>query len=306
MKKALITTICNYMRSQDNVYMLTGDLGFGVMNPILEEFPERFFNLGICEQNMASVAAGMGMDGNVAFVYSIGNFPTLRCLEQIRNDVAYHHANVKIISVGGGFAYGNLGMSHHATEDIAIMRSIPGMMVLSPADPNETVEAVRIAMETDGPVYIRLGRGGEANLQEQTKLDGNHPVQLTSGSKIAVLSTGVITKEVLAAAEILKQEGVEISTYSVPVIKPLNIEIVQKLAKENDVIFTVEEHTIDGGFGGAIAEIVGEMTGCKATVRRIGMKNEFTSVVGSPDYLRHYYGMDRHGIIENIKKFCEE
>ena len=161
MKKALIRTLCDLMSQNNNIYLFTGDLGYGVMNPILEQHKDRFINAGICEQNMLSSATGMAMCGNIVFVYSIGNFPTLRCMEQIRNDAAYHKANVKIVAVGGGFAYGQLGMSHHATEDIAMMRAIPNMTVLVPADPLETVEAVKLAAVIDGPVYIRLGRGGK-------------------------------------------------------------------------------------------------------------------------------------------------
>lgn len=159
MKKALINAVCNLMDENENVYMFTADLGYGVMNNIIENYSEKFVNMGICEQNMASTAAGMAMEGNIVFMYSIGNFPTLRCLEQIRNDIAYHCANVKIVAVGGGFAYGNLGMSHHATEDIAVMRAIPGMTVFSPADSSEVTAVVKEAAKIDECSIYKIGAG---------------------------------------------------------------------------------------------------------------------------------------------------
>lgn len=165
MKKALVNTLLELMEKQDNIYVFTGDLGFGVMNPIIEKYGNHFINVGICEQNLTAAATGMAMEGNIVFTYSIGNFPTLRCMEQIRNDACYHNANVKIISVGGGFAYGQLGMSHHATEDVAMLRALPNMTVLTPADTYETKEAIKLAVKIDGPVYIRLGRGGEKDIK---------------------------------------------------------------------------------------------------------------------------------------------
>lgn len=302
MKRALIQTLSEYFEKQENAYLLIGDLGYGVIDPLKKNWPNRVINMGICEQNMASVASGMAIEGNIVFTYSIGNFPTLRCIEQIRNDIAYHRANVKIVSVGAGFSYGNLGMSHHALEDISMMRSIPGMAVISPADPNETVEAVKFAFENDGPVYIRLGRGGEANIQQKTGFDGNKMIEICRGMSIAILSTGLITKEAVKTAEKLAENGITPSVYSVPVIKPLDTESLREIVNRYSLIVTLEEHTKEGGFGGAISEVV---TGYSrnATVLRIGMDNAFPSVVGSPDYLRKHYRLDCEGITQSILHF---
>ena len=161
MRNHLINELTAIAKKDKDVMLIAGDLGFGVLNEFMETLPDQFINAGICEQNMASVAAGLALEGKKVYVYSIGNFPGIRCLEQVRNDICYHNANVKIIVVGGGFAYGQLGMSHHATEDLSIMRSLPNMTVYSPSDPLEAVDVIREAYATEGPGYIRLGKGGE-------------------------------------------------------------------------------------------------------------------------------------------------
>lgn len=308
MKKALINTINDLMYENKNIYMFTADLGYGVMNKIVENHPERFINVGICEQNMTSMAAGMAMEGNIVFTYSIGNFPTLRCLEQIRNDVAYHHANVKIVAVGGGFAYGNLGMSHHATEDIAVMRAIPGMTVFSPADAAETTAVIKEAVKIDGPVYIRLGRGGESDITH-ISFDINRIMPVAKKEvqcakySVALLGTGTVVADAAKAVEQLG-ECFDVSVYSVTKIKPLDIESVIKICKENDYVATIEEHNVAGGVGSAIAEIISE-AGIGIRLLRIGMDDQFTQVVGSPNYLRHYYELDCEGIVRRVRSLLE-
>lgn len=304
MKKALIQTLCDLMVYNNNVYLFTGDLGYGVMNPIFEQHKDRFINAGICEQNMLSAATGMAMCGNIVFVYSIGNFPTLRCMEQIRNDAAYHNANVKIVAVGGGFAYGQLGMSHHATEDVAMLRAIPNLTVLAPADSAETTEAVKLAAKIDGPVYIRLGRGREKSINHK-ELDITRLMELnithnnSSPKKIALVGSGIVMPDVEEAAVFLASEY-NVSAYSLANIKPADIEAIKKVCIENDYVFTIEEHQIIGGLGSLFAEVIAE-NNIDVTFRRIGMRDQFTQVVGSPNYLRKTYKIDRDGIISTVK-----
>src|ERR1700674_158007 len=162
MRAAFFRALMDVASNDQRITLIVGDLGFGVVEPFAKQFPAQFLNAGVAEQNMTGVAAGMALMGRVVFTYSIANFPTLRCLEQIRNDVCYHRANVKIVALGGGFAYGALGMTHHATEDLAILRALPEMTVIAPGDPIETVHATRAIASTPGPVYLRLGRAGEA------------------------------------------------------------------------------------------------------------------------------------------------
>jgi transketolase len=167
MRDAFVRTLIDIAKEDKNVHLITGDLGFGVLKPFWEQLPDQFTNAGIAEQNMTSFAAGLALEGKTVFTYSIGNFPTLRCLEQIRNDCAYHNANVKIVCVGGGFVYGSLGMSHHATEDLAIMRALPDVTVLAPGDLVEAECATRAIYEHQGTCYLRLGRGGEKRIHEK-------------------------------------------------------------------------------------------------------------------------------------------
>ncbi|HRM26091.1 MAG TPA: hypothetical protein PKZ81_07620 [Clostridia bacterium] len=160
MRDTFVRTLITLAKNNPNIELFTGDLGFGVLKPFWEQLPDQFVNAGIAEQNMTAAAAGAAGEGKIVFTYSIGNFPTLRCLEQIRNDCAYHDANVKIVCVGGGFVYGSLGMSHQATEDIAVMRALPNVAVLCPGDPAEAEAATKAIAEYPGTCYLRLGRGG--------------------------------------------------------------------------------------------------------------------------------------------------
>src|SRR5712691_8203679 len=161
MRPAFFRALPELAAADERVNLVVGDLGFGVVEPFVERFPARFFNAGVAEQNMTGIAAGLALSGKTVFTYSIANFPTLRCLEQIRNDVCYHRADVKVVSVGCGLAYGNLGVTHHASEDVAIMRALPNMTVVAPGDPIEARLGTRAVVALDGPAYLRLGRAGE-------------------------------------------------------------------------------------------------------------------------------------------------
>lgn len=303
MRNSVVAEITRQAEKNESIYLLTGDLGFNVLNVFWDKFPDRFINCGISEQNMTAVAAGMGLDGKCVFTYSIGNFPTLRCLEQIRNDICYPKANVKIIGLGSGFAYGDLGMSHHATEDIACMRSLPNMTVFSPCDPLEAIAAVKAAVQIDGPCYIRIGRGKEPCLRDAfDSLEVGKGYCLFSGSQIAILSTGAITAEAKHACEILKAEGIEVSLFDFPTIKPIDDKLISDLAKTNHHLISLEEGNVFGGFGGAVAEVLSEIEGEHAVLKRMGLQDEFTSIVGDTEHLRHYYKMDAQAIVKAVKE----
>ena len=169
MRDTFVKTLLEIAKKDKNVYIVTGDLGFGVLRPFWEELPDQIINAGIAEQNMTSIAAGLALQGKIVYTYSIGNFPTLRCIEQIRNDCAYHNANVKVVCVGGGFVYGSLGMSHHATEDIAVMRALPDVAVFAPGDLCEAEEITKAIANYEGTCYLRLGRGGEKRIHKEIK-----------------------------------------------------------------------------------------------------------------------------------------
>lgn len=299
MRNTFVKTLCEIAEDDKDVILITGDLGFGVLDKYWDKYPNRFINAGIAEQNMTSVATGMALEGKKVYTYSIANFPTLRCLEQIRNDAAYHNANLKIVSIGAGFAYGGAGMSHHATEDLAIMRSLPNVTVFSPGDPIETIEITKAANEINGTCYIRLGKGGEKNIH--AKIDSfkiGKALKILEGNEICIFATGAILSEANKAAINLNSKGISTSLYSFPTVKPIDKEIIEHCAKNHKCIISVEEHNVVGGFGSAIAEVLSEIEGKHAYLRKIGLQDIYSSVVGSQNYLRDYYDICSNKIEE--------
>ncbi len=297
MRDAFVRALLKEMARDSRIALITGDLGFGVLRPVKERFPDRLINAGIAEQGMVGLAAGLAMTGRKVVVYSIGNFPTLRPLEQIRNDCAYHGLDVKIVCVGGGFVYGSLGMSHHATEDMSVMRAIPGITCFTPGDPAEAEAVTPVMFETPGTCYLRLGRGNEPRAHEGSLEDWVFPraVRLREGGDIALLSAGGILTELKRAADALAERGVEAEVVSFPCLKPLDRDAVADLAGRYRELITVEENTVVGGFGSAVSEIVAEMgAGCR--VRRMGLRDTFSTVVGDQAYLRKVYGIDAEAI----------
>lgn len=310
MRDTVIRTLIELGKEDKDVELITGDLGFGVLKSFWETLPNQFINAGIAEQNMTGVAAGMALEGKKVFTYSIGNFPTLRCLEQIRNDCAYHNANVNVICVGGGYVYGSLGMSHHATEDIAILRALPDVTVICPGDPIEAALAVKKIAQTDGTCYLRLGRGGEQNVNTVIKeFEIGKAYKLRDAKdmnkKVAVFSTGAILEETTKACDMLEEQGIAVEQYSFPTVKPIDRAVIEDCANRFDNIFTVEEHNIVGGFGGAVAEVLAECGG-KAKLHRIGIDDFYCIEVGSQAYLREQVGINAEGIVRKVKGVFDE
>lgn len=302
MRDTFVRTLIEEAKKDKNIQLITGDLGFGVLKPYWEALPDQFINAGIAEQNMTSVAAGMALEGKTVFTYSIGNFPTLRCLEQIRNDCAYHKANVKIVCVGGGYVYGSLGVSHHATEDIAILRALPDVAVLCPGDLTEAEAATKAIIQYDGTCYLRLGRGGEKKIHEKIEnFQIGKAIPVKSGEKVAIFSTGAIFEEVSGAVELLKQKGVDPAVYTFPTVKPLDTEVILNTARDFDLVVTVEEQNIVGGFGSAVAEVMAEQNE-KARLLRVGIQDMYSTLVGDQKYLRHQFEIDAEGIAEKVLK----
>ena len=307
MRDAFTRALMREAAKDPRLTLVTGDLGFGVLKPFWETYPDQFVNAGIAEQAMTGLAAGLAMTGRTVLTYSIGNFPTLRCIEQIRNDCAYHDANVKVVCVGGGFVYGSLGMSHHATEDMAVLRALPGVTVFTPGDPHEVEAVVPVMLSTPGTCYLRLGRGGEPCLHQGPIENYAAPRALTlrEGSDVALLSAGGILTQTVAAAELLAQKGVSAEVVSFPCIKPIDREKLAELSRRFRHIVTVEEHSIVGGFGGAVCEVLAEM-GAPCRVHRIGMEDVYSTIVGTQQYLRGEYRMDMNAICERTLAWLAE
>ena len=302
MRDAFVRILLEEMAADDRIVLITGDLGFGVLQPVWDRYPGRILNAGIAEQGMIGMAAGLASTGRIVLVYSIGNFPTLRPLEQIRNDCAYPGANVKVVCVGGGFVYGSLGMSHHATEDMAVMRALPGVTCFAPGDPAEAEAATRAAIHTEGTCYLRLGRGNEPAVHSGSVNGWTAPEPLTirKGTQVALLSTGGILTQTAEAARILEERGISAEVVSFPCFKPMDRGAVLELTERFPVLVTAEEHNITGGFGSAVCEIAAE-AGNACRVHRIGLQDCFTTVVGSQQYLRETYGMDAKSIADKAE-----
>jgi transketolase len=239
---------------------------------------------------MTGVACGVAMEGNIAVTYSIANFPTLRCLEQIRNDVCYHKANVKVVIIGGGLAYGALGVSHQSTEDLAIMRALPEMVVVAPADFAEAEAAVYAMIEHDGPFYYRCGYKKEPPLHEGAiDFQIGRAIQVCDGTDVTLIGTGTITYRGLQAALVLEEQGYSARVLSMHTVKPIDREAILRAAAETRAIVTIEEHNILGGLGGAVAEVLAE-EGAGVPLRRIGLPDTYVHQVGSHEWLLDRYG----------------
>lgn len=293
MRTAFIDQLIKEARKNDKIFLLVGDLGYNVIEPFANEFPNRFRNVGIAEQNMAGIAAGLAMSGFNVYFYSIGNFPTLRCIEQIRNDVAYHHANVKVVAVGGGYAYGDLGATHHATETLGILRTIPGMVVCSPSDPIEARALTTLSSTYEGPMYIQLGKAGEKiihNEELNLKVGDIVPFKV-AGKKEAIIVTGSIASVIVKSAE---AENVDV--FTMPFIKPINLEQIAKIANSYETITVIEEHQKSSGVGSAVIEQISDLFYVGKVeryprVHRVAIEDLYQDVSGSQMYLRKRVGL---------------
>jgi transketolase len=294
MRTAFIQQLVKEAASNDKIFLLVGDLGYSVVEPFAEKFPDRFLNVGIAEQNMTGVAAGLAKEGYNVFTYSIGNFPTLRSMEQIRYDVCYHNLSVKIVAVGAGYAYGPLGTSHHTTEDIGMLRTIPNIHICSPADPIEARQITQFLCSSDSPAYLRLGKAGEPILHaENTIIEPFKIIPLRKGTGTAVLATGSILVDAKKAIESTHQD---FGLYSMPFIKPLDIGGLLDIALNYQQIITLEEHQKSGGFGSAVLEGLNDLReqnkiNTITPLKRIAIPDTFISYAGTQEYLRSIIGL---------------
>jgi transketolase len=301
MRTAFFEELLELAKKDNRIILMIGEVGFGVAFPFMEQLPNQFINAGVAEQNMTAMAAGMALSGKIVLTYSIANFPTLRCIEQVRNDVCYHNANVKIVAVGGGMVYGALGISHHATEDIAVMRALPNLITVAPGDPVESRLATRALVEYDGPAYLRLGRAGEPIVHASAPaFELGKAITVRQGNDITLISTGGLLYDAVRAADALAKQGVQARVLSMHTVKPLDIEAVLVAAEETKAVFTIEEHSVIGGLGGAVAEVLMEADKRACYFRRIGLDDAFSSLVGDQDYLRAQYGLDAGGIVRTV------
>ncbi len=302
MRNQIVSEIFKESLKNRDIFTLTGDLGYGLFEPFMEKLPKQFINVGVSEQNMITVAAGLAKEGKKVFVYSISNFASLRCVEQIRNDICYHNLDVNILSNGAGYSYGPLGFSHHGTEDIAIMRSLPGLNILSPGTTKEATLSVKQCLSSKKPHYLRIDK----SFYDQDEISFS---KSQGKIKILLLSTGSIGEEAyLAAEEIYKsKKEIEIEIISIWNFNDINVsnEYIKHKVLEADYIVTLEEHNISGGFGSYVLENYHENLARKK-IKILGIENKLEQIVGSQNYLRKINHLDKKSIVKSILDFISD
>jgi len=303
MRTAFVKALLACAEADPRVTLVVGDLGFGVVTPFRDKLPRQFVNAGVAEQNMTGLAAGLALSGKIAFTYSIANFPVVRCLEQIRNDVCYHNANVKVVAVGGGYAYGSLGASHHATEDLALMRAMPNMVVVAPGDPYEAAEATKALVAHPGPGYLRIGRDGEPRVHgaDAAPFCLGEALTVREGSDLTLISTGASLVDTVAAADSLRERGIRARVLSMHTVKPLDTAAVLAAARDTGILVTVEEHSLVGGLGSAVAEALMDAGVSNVHLKRVALPDGFSKVVGDQRFLRAVHGVDAGGVVEAVE-----
>lgn len=300
-REAYGVTLAELGKTNDKIVALDADLSKSTKSADFQkEFPDRFFNAGIAEQNMIGMAAGMASMGLIPFASTFAMFATGRAFEQVRNSVAYPKANVKIVGSHSGLTVGEDGATHQALEDIALMRSIPNMVVIVPSDATETAAAIKAAAEYYGPVYIRTGRMAVEDLHpDGIDFKIGKGETLNDGNDVAIIATGIGVKIALEAADELKKENIHARVINISTIKPLDEELILKAAKECKKIVTVEEHNIIGGLGSAVSEVVSENH--PVSVRRVGVNDSFGQS-GKPNDLLENYGLNKEAVVRAVKK----
>ncbi len=306
MRDHFISELTRIAENDKDVILITGDLGFGVLDDFIRKFPNQFINAGVAEQNMTGIATGLSLDGKTVFTYSIGNFNTLRCLEQIRNDACYHDCNLNIISVGGGFSYGALGYSHHATEDIAIMRALPNLRVFCPSDFWEVQEITKKVVEFGGVNYVRIDKSSSNYVNRRNeKLDIGKARILTDGKDISIIATGGIVEIALEAQKKLSKLDIFCKVVSMHTIKPIDKDIIVDVANNTGGIITFEEHSLIGGLGGAVSEVLMQENIYPKKFKMIGLKSRFSTIVGSQSYLRNINNLDVESLICQVQSLLK-
>jgi len=301
MRDAMMDALFELAESNSNVMLLTADLGYGVFEKFAEKFPKQFLNVGVAEQNMVGVATGLALEGKIIFTYSIGNFPTLRCLEQIRNDACYHDLNITIIASGGGFSYGGLGMSHHATEDLSIMRALPNLVIMAPCTANETKQAIHKLAKQAGPGYLRIDKTKANATNQNASFEIGKSSLLREGQDFTIIGVGGITEEAMKAADILQQCDIECRVLGMHTLKPIDTVAIKAACTETKGIVTIEENNLVGGLGSAVSEVCMDEQVYPKSFLRLGIKDIYMEEVGSQSYLRERIGITSTEIVSFIK-----
>lgn len=300
MRTNFIQALTSLAEEDKRIFLLVGDLGYSVVEDYIKKFPERYVNVGVAEQNMMGIAAGLALCGNIVFTYTFANFTTFRCLEQIRNDICYHNADVKIVSIGSGFSYGYLGTTHHGVEDVAIMAALPNMAVIVPCDPVETALAIKASINWKGPCYIGVRRTGEKNMHKSPPdFEIGKAITIKDGTDVTLIATGWIMNNTMKAADLLAKDGFKARVISMHTIKPLDTEMVIRCAQETGSIVTIEDH-IRAGLGSAVAMALASSPQRATPFMSLGLKEEYSYGVGSEEYHLNKANLSPEGIYRSV------
>ncbi len=301
MRTAFVRTLTALAQKNPSIMLLTGDLGFTVLENFRDSLPTQYLNAGVAEQNMIGTAAGLAMSGKRVFVYSIVPFVTFRCLEHIRNDLCYHNLPVCIVGVGGGYSYGHMGSTHHALEDISVLRSLPNMTVVCPGDPMEVEEAVKAIAKHDGPCYLRLGKAGEPTLHNPKTFSFSlgKAITMREGKDVTLIATSNMLETAVKAAEMLAAKKISVRLLSMHTVKPIDRFALSQAASETKLIVTIEEHSAVGGLGSAVSEaLAGEDHRPKHLI--LSAPDAFAQTTGSQSFLRERAGLTPEQITHRI------
>ena len=311
MRTAFVNKLMELAKKDDRIVLLTGDMGFPMFDKFKELYPDRYYNIGIAEQNMIGVAAGLAMRGKKPYVYSIIPFLIMRSYEQVRVDVCYHNLDIKFVGSGGGVAYGPAGATHHAIEDISLMRGLPNMQVISPGDPYEARNAIEKSYITSKPTYIRLSKNNEPLLHkglDDREFEIGKSICVKKGNNMAILATGNILEEALNVSNELDNLDIKNSLYSFHSIKPIDKKTLNKIFKNYKYIVTMEEHNIIGGLYGAVMEEYGKGIINDYSIEKvlpIAINDKFSHHVGDQNNIRKYFGIDKDSVINKIKEMLK-
>lgn len=303
MRNSVINCVFEAARQNPDIIFLTGDIGYSVVENFQRELPKQFYNVGISEQNMIGLSAGLALAGKKVFVYAITPFATLRCLEQIRLDVCYQNLDVTVIGLGSGFAYGTHGTTHYGLEDLSVMRTLPNMKVVAPSSPKEGEILMRQVINSRGPWYVRLNRGGENNIFEGHSELGKATV-MVPGKEATIFTIGAVTEEAIKAAKKLAEQGISAEVIHMHTLKPLDVEIIKEKAANRLAVVTVEEHMVNGGLGSAVAEVLAENR-INTNFKRLGVEDKYFPVVGKQEYMRQLSKISSEEIAEAIRNICQ-
>ncbi|MBI4665252.1 MAG: transketolase [Nitrospinae bacterium] len=306
MRKTCLDMVYEMAKADERVFFIGSDLGVGTLDKFKKEIPERFLMEGISEANIVGMAAGMALEGSIPYINTIGVFLTRRCFEQITLDLCLHHLNVRLIGSGGGLVYAPLGPSHLAIEDMAILRCLPNMTILAPADASEMSRLMPLTLEHQGPIYIRLAKGGDAIVTPaEAEYKIGRAVPIRDGNDAVIITTGVGLHVALEAADSLAAQGVRAGVLHMHTVKPVDKEAILQRLQQAPVAVTVEEGVINGGLGSAVAEIVAEANfNPSKKFARIGIPDVFADRYGSQAELMRYYGITAENVADTVKRLA--